>query len=75
VPACLSTPYNGRCDMTKKIIKTTRVQMAFSRKDTSLSGVLTSGITRTNGDNAFRNIDGKDPLSPAGFCGRFAESL
>jgi hypothetical protein len=33
------------------------VQIAFSRNDTSRSGAFTSGITRTKGDRALRNVD------------------
>ncbi len=52
--------------MTRKMIRTTTVHTTFSLNETSLSGVLTSGMILTKGDNALRNVDGKDLFSPAG---------
>ena len=55
--------------MMRKIISTMIVQTAFSRNETSLSGAFTSGITLTNGDRAFRNVEGNCLMPPAGSFG------
>ena len=61
--------------MIKNMISTNTVHIIFSRKDISLSGAFTSGITLTKGDSALRNNDVMSLHSPAGVISRIEIDL